>query len=145
MKYNWSAVAEELKKILVENTKIFQHEHDTEPDAGWVFHFKTELSQTDRFHPFGSDQELCKALEQLPTYCDYRRVEKFWNYKSKKIIVEDAVYNCLAEMANALEEYYSDKWNFPPATKIPAKVFIDDGMHLHSVTRILRAAKQKSK
>jgi len=142
MKYNWPAVMKELKKILIENVKIFHREYDKNPSEAWINHLKAELSHTDRFHPVDCEQYLCKMLNRIPDRCNYRSVKSYWDYKHAKSSFFQEADNCLREMQEYVQDYYSTMWNFAPGTKVPEKIYISEFFSDRTLARILRAAKQ---
>ena len=146
MKYNWPAAIKELKQIVLEHTVIHAHK-DQNPKA-WAEHLRHVMFDTDQFHPYGSDDELSRALNRMPDgRCNYSSVESYWLFKYGREGIADALYLLIVDMGSAIEEYYTDKWNFAPGTGLPDHIERIDYITAEKLnyskltTRILKAAK----
>lgn len=137
MKFNWPKVIEEFRAIVEEGVSF------TTSTNGSAFRF--ELRETDRFHPFDSDDTLDRALQGMPVRCDYRSIKSYWAWKDGKIIIQEALDEMLYEVEESIRDYYSNSWNFAPGTELPKKIEISwegSGATEKMVNRIIRAAKR---
>ena len=137
MKYNWANVSTELRKIVLENVTLPGSANN---------HMRYIMSETDNFHPWDTDIDLCDALKRHPKgQCNYRSCVSYWEFKDAKDFVLDGIYVCLEEMGEKITEYYSDRYNFNNGVQLPDL----DNMKFNwakiadrSYTRIMKAARR---
>jgi hypothetical protein len=119
---NWPAVAEVLRKSMLENTKIIfeKYKNDDNDPLSQIFisaeehDFSFVMFQTDTFHPFATDGDLQRSLERMPIRREYRKLKPYWEYKNRKESVIDSIFQCLEEMKENIEEWYSNSMNHAP-------------------------------
>jgi hypothetical protein len=146
MKFNWPAVVDEFRVLLMENVQFTGI--DREHTLDLIGYFRMTVRQTDTFHPFNTDRDLDIALRGLPERCDYRSVKRYWAWKNGRMQVEDAVYEMLMECKDTITDHFADPWNFPPGYRKPVDIkFVWDGCDMADVSgkafsRIIRAAKR---
>ncbi len=108
MKYNWPAVIAEFRRIVLENT-VFKCASGNNPDVLMCI-LKSELA-AGTFHPYGTDCELSKSLENIQKRCDYRNPARVQQWQVDRDMVEDAIYSMLVECREKITEYFTDPWN----------------------------------
>lgn len=137
MKANWSAVIDEFRAIVKEGVSFVGPEHAVQ--------FRCELRETDRFHPWNSDDMLDRALSRMPKRCDYRSLKSYWAWKDGRLDIQEALDEMLYEVEDTIRDYYSEPWNFAPGYVLPREVRFSwegSGATERMVARILRAAKK---
>ena len=145
MKYNWPAVVKEFRAIVLENVKLYAVHGDPKVDPGLMEYFRMEMQQTDTFHPWDNDGQLSRALEKMPTSCNYRSCKSYWARKDGKESIGDALYEVLSEIGDSITYHFEDKWNFAPGFKLPEDVVMPDWDRIITdkiVNRIIKAAKK---
>ena len=100
----WAQVNTMLRNAFAAGVQIEPKEH--------YDYFLFELRETDTFHPWDTDGELCS----LTADTDLTEVDQE--------AVEDAAWECLGEMEYKLEEWIYDSMNHAPGYKEPTKVTI---------------------
>lgn len=146
MRFNWSAVINEFRKILCENVTIVGVNDTHSKDLNG--YFKMTVRETDRFHPWNSDGELSHALDKMPKRCDYRSIKSYWAWKNGRTTVEDALFEMLQECMDNIREHFEDSWNFSPGYRKPVEIKFSwdecDMQNLsgRSFARIIRAAQR---
>lgn len=136
MKYNWPKVIDEFRKIVKEGVSFVGPEHAAE--------FRFELRETDRFHPWNSDDMLDRALSRMPSRCDYRSLKSYWAWRDGRYAIENALDEMLFEVEEIIRDYYLEPRNFAPGYILPTEVCFaweSRGVTPRMVARILRAAK----
>lgn len=141
MKYNWPAVVEEYRKVLIDSVSFV--DENGKPNKDITEFFKLQVHETDTFHPFGTDKELDIALRMMPDRCNYRNPKSYWAWKHGKSRVGDAIFEMLEENREEIHEYFSEPWNFPPGYSKEFDIVFKDLELLteKSIGRILRAAR----
>ena len=139
MIYNWPKVVQEFRKIAVENIKF-----EGARAEALARRFNHTMFATDQFHPFDSDGELSKELNNIPRWPNYRSIDSYWDWKRGREWVRDALFNVFEEMECLIEEYYADCWNHPPGYVNPEKIVMPnwEDVATKSFARIIRAARQ---
>lgn len=147
MRTNWPAVVTEFRKVLVENIKFFDVDEETNfgsINKDLTEYFRMSVFDTDNFHPWNSDGELSRALERMPIRCNYRSIKSYWAFKDGKDEIANAIYEMLTEVEDTVNDYFSDRWNFPPGYTPPDEIEFADWdkvVNDRLVARIIRAAK----
>lgn len=146
MKYSWSQVVDEFRKILCENVTFVGVDASHSKDLNG--YFAMTVRETDRFHPFNSDGELSRALDRMPKRCDYRSIKSYWAWKNGRYAVEDALFEMLLECMDDIRDHFEDSWNFSPGYRKPVEIKFGwnecDSQDLsgRSFARIIRAAQR---
>jgi hypothetical protein len=145
MKNNWPAVVKEFRSIVLANVKLYGAQNPKQVSKGFTEYFKIQLNQTDTFHPFDTDGELSRALDNMPERCNYRSCDSYHAWKDGRCDIADALYAMLTEASELIEYHFSDKWNFAPGAPLPARIDMPRDWTDYaesSVSRIIKAAKK---
>ena len=138
MKYKWSNIVDEFKTLLWANLRF-----DNEEVKARV---KYLLLQTDVFHPWETDGELSRALDKLPSYCNYRSIEPYWAFKYGRDEVLDGLYAMFEESFDRMVEYMDTKWNFAPGDhdKVEIQLHSDWAIYTDKCFAKIRKAAKKA-
>ncbi len=147
MKYNWPKINEAFRAEVVKHVEFYSEDPNDSDlqvvDKDWKDHFAYYMRSTDTFHPFNSDGDLCRALERMPTRCNYRSIKSYWDFKEGKERILDALFDMCQEVDDLIRDYYSDRWNFEPGLKLPCEIetTIWDNVVPMMMPKIMKAAK----
>ena len=144
MKYNWPAVVKEFRTIMLENVQLYTKASDKTPSKALMDYLHFNTRETDNFHPWNTDGELSKALENMPLRCNYRSCHSYWAYKDGRDDIDQALYDVFDEMQEIIQEYFTNAWNFRPGFVLPEKIVFSEWHEVlteRMLSRIIRAAK----
>ena len=88
----WAKVNQALRDSFAAAVNIEPAEHKT--------YMLIELMETDTFHPWDTDGQLCKLTEDLEG-ADQDRLE-------------EAAWQCICEMEERVHDWFADAWNHGP-------------------------------
>lgn len=80
--------------------------------AGHAAYFRLELFETDTFHPWDTDGELCRLTHNVNLA------------EADQEEITDAAWECLGEMEYKVEEWFQDRMNHTPSYTKPTKLVI---------------------